>query len=586
MRLTTTAVAAVLPLAPVNTLGGLAGEARLAVTRWFAEREGSVSGFGAFNDGTRHTVAEWISAGTYASLAAVTAVFPHVTAATDSADWAALVQAKRLCEGVFVPAGAGLWVDKQVLITTSDKCRLLCGKDPRSSIILNKTTGDGISVGAPSCIAVKDDSLTHLCIRDLQVLGNGTTGFSGNGHGIALLDAGSGGAFGPQGVRIERVWSHDNAGKGLRKDGTTAADAAGLYCEGGLANYVDHCHFQGNQDGVTVYSATTIISSSGGVYEHHFSHTISYLNIRAGFRLTNAENCTFLACGAVQNGSGNASEGGFVLDGVDTVLASACRIKDNYPLAIDLYNGTAAENFCVTFQDCSILQLTTGLAAAVKLHNGCKNLRLIGGKVYFSSTITTAIGIELAHSSTFGGFDCKGLVVDGVRFDSAGGATAIRWIVLNEATNTCKGPQLKNLQFGNDSDYSAATTWTSCVELRGFVESALVDGLYVKARSNLTITTGLLMSGVGITDPVIRQVTSATAGSGAITALVSDTSQGSRRDLAGGTVWKPRTAAPAAPVTGMLSIADRATWDPLAKGSGGPYFVWYNGSAWASLSGQ
>ncbi len=40
------------------------------------------------------------------------------------------------------------------------------------------------------------------------------------------------------------------------------------------------------------------------------------------------------------------------------------------------------------------------------------------------------------------------------------------------------------------------------------------------------------------------------------------------------------TAAPAKPYLGLMVIADRATWDPKSKGSGGPYPVWYNGSAW------
>ena len=46
------------------------------------------------------------------------------------------------------------------------------------------------------------------------------------------------------------------------------------------------------------------------------------------------------------------------------------------------------------------------------------------------------------------------------------------------------------------------------------------------------------------------------------------------------------TAVPSNPYKGMIVIADRATWDPMSKGSGGPYPVWYNGSAWALLSGQ
>ena len=47
-----------------------------------------------------------------------------------------------------------------------------------------------------------------------------------------------------------------------------------------------------------------------------------------------------------------------------------------------------------------------------------------------------------------------------------------------------------------------------------------------------------------------------------------------------------QSAAPGSPSTGDIALANRTNWDPLSKGSGGPYPVWYNGSAWVSLAGQ
>lgn len=46
------------------------------------------------------------------------------------------------------------------------------------------------------------------------------------------------------------------------------------------------------------------------------------------------------------------------------------------------------------------------------------------------------------------------------------------------------------------------------------------------------------------------------------------------------------TAAPSYKWTGMIVRADRTNWDPLTKGSGGSYLVWYNGSAWRALDQQ
>lgn len=53
-----------------------------------------------------------------------------------------------------------------------------------------------------------------------------------------------------------------------------------------------------------------------------------------------------------------------------------------------------------------------------------------------------------------------------------------------------------------------------------------------------------------------------------------------------GLVFNALTEAPGSPVAGLLVLADRTTWDPLGKGSGGAYFAWYNGSAWRAPDAQ
>jgi hypothetical protein len=44
-----------------------------------------------------------------------------------------------------------------------------------------------------------------------------------------------------------------------------------------------------------------------------------------------------------------------------------------------------------------------------------------------------------------------------------------------------------------------------------------------------------------------------------------------------------QTAAPTAPFEGMIAVADRVTWDPAAKGTGGSYPAYYDGSVWTAL---
>ena len=47
--------------------------------------------------------------------------------------------------------------------------------------------------------------------------------------------------------------------------------------------------------------------------------------------------------------------------------------------------------------------------------------------------------------------------------------------------------------------------------------------------------------------------------------------------------FAPLSAAPANPTQGRVALANQSGWDPLGLGSVGPYFVWWNGSAWRGL---
>lgn len=45
-------------------------------------------------------------------------------------------------------------------------------------------------------------------------------------------------------------------------------------------------------------------------------------------------------------------------------------------------------------------------------------------------------------------------------------------------------------------------------------------------------------------------------------------------------VMTPLTSEPADLIEGTIAIANRITWDPVSKGSGGSYPVYFDGSAW------
>ena len=55
---------------------------------------------------------------------------------------------------------------------------------------------------------------------------------------------------------------------------------------------------------------------------------------------------------------------------------------------------------------------------------------------------------------------------------------------------------------------------------------------------------------------------------------------------ASGLTNTPKSTEPEPKSIGTVALADRVNWDPKALGSGGPYLVWWNGSAWRYLNEQ
>lgn len=54
----------------------------------------------------------------------------------------------------------------------------------------------------------------------------------------------------------------------------------------------------------------------------------------------------------------------------------------------------------------------------------------------------------------------------------------------------------------------------------------------------------------------------------------------------GGLGSSPLAVEPTTKWTGLQALADRVGWDPLAKGSGGAYWVWWSGAAWLAPGTQ
>lgn len=83
-----------------------------ATMRKWRATEDPCADYGAIADGTLHTVQEWVTSGRFSGLAAIQVAYPHVTALTDSIDWAA-VQAALNKVGGSVYCRAGVYVSNR-----------------------------------------------------------------------------------------------------------------------------------------------------------------------------------------------------------------------------------------------------------------------------------------------------------------------------------------------------------------------------------------------------------------------------------------------------------------------------------------
>jgi hypothetical protein len=120
-----------------------------------------------------------------------------------------------------------------------------------STIIINRfcsLIGDGInstiiqsSVVGASTLKQISTGCSGVTIQDLELIGNGLTGASGNGHAIDFVDpAIDSGTHFPNGLFVKRVAIADFKGTGIRNNGSTTISACGvIQVDGVQAVYED-----------------------------------------------------------------------------------------------------------------------------------------------------------------------------------------------------------------------------------------------------------------------------------------------------------------------------------------------------------
>lgn len=293
---TTSALAASAGAALIGFLRNELGSVSRTVEEVLQDRA-SVRDFGAIGDGTLHTVAEWIipgALGRFANLAALQVEYPHVTATTESIDWAAIQAAVNASRNVYIPqqTGAFYYSNKNVV------CRqdtVVHGANKQNTVVkfFNSSGFTATSTG--------------LGAYDLQLInfsifgdGSGVTwdginiDGSGSNFGRVKLDCLVISGFSRDGIsmtkpivtEISLIQSSDNGQHGFNIEGDGTSVHASL------------CYASGN-DGVgwrlggrIQYSAFTACASDGNTsHGWHFDGTVTIA----------AEGITMNSCGSESN---------------------------------------------------------------------------------------------------------------------------------------------------------------------------------------------------------------------------------------------------------------------------------------------
>lgn len=330
----------------------------------------SVKDYGAIADGASHPVSEWVSSGRYASLAAIQADYPHVTALGDEIDWAAVQAA----------------ADAPVVGGLNTTLRLASGK-----LILNR-----------------DVRLTPGQ-REVRGEGSGATEvrFTGGSKGFAFEGAGPADRIQFQGLAVSTAQAGLGTAFTVRFAGTQAATQQALFRE------------------ITVLA-------SGGFFKHATHLTNVRSPAYAGVFVTGSLASPGMEAAHVFRGTTTdiRFSGSFVLSarvGFDIgELCEGLMLNDSIAIAVDI--GVKA-NF---LKGKPWIQVNGGQIAAYRFgidaHNA-KQIHVIGTTMYAATyepgRMATYVGINLTGADTRNVF-VRGnyFQADGYRVPPAPAATA------------------------------------------------------------------------------------------------------------------------------------------------------------------
>ncbi len=360
-----------------------------------------------------------------------------------------------------------------VVVTNYSYLRIQCLGLKGSVIIHDGITGAGAA--AMVTIVGNTSNSNDLMIDRCQFKGNGLTGSSGNGHGIAILNNPTS-AFAPIRVTLRDDSFFDFQGTGLDYNGS-AIGASGVYASQGHILRSENSDYISNQYGMFLDSGFKV-TVVGGDFDSNL-HNGLFMRVVPNTVAENIQITSETIFNA--NGSGGTTDGGVYATNAYHVGIVGNRFKLNNPY--DVLTGPD-EITGLNIDDNHIFRsVNAGTAPSIEVAPSSKNARICGNSFFFEFTVSNAVGIKL--DPTVGGFTgAASTICDNSAITSVEAGTSVdKWIWVAQPGVTLYG----NL-FGSDigPDGGMAQTVNSVYYIDAG-ETVMIGNACI-AGPNLTIT--------------------------------------------------------------------------------------------------
>lgn len=374
----------------------------------------------------------------------------------------------------------------------------LRGAGVRQTILKSEVIGGSlIKVSSPDGVQVGH-------IADLQLLGNGLTGASGNGHALNFIDPQfATGAYTPQAMIVERLWIRDFRGQDVRDNGTTnKIAAAGIICVEGLQN---------------IFRDILVHTCGHGFYlertqTNKISNCVAYTCDKYGVLCYQTVGTIIDKCDLVGNGETGTTDAGYPRSDWSMGNLLSCEDEGIVITQNKAKNtkGIAQVNLMASFGALVMgnwLRSDSDSTRSIVVNHAIRAYKCYGIQIRFNTFSHILAGGSMASAkakrillTTDAVSETYNAAIEHNIFQSQSGLLVEYNLCLEGSTNTClySNVSIINNRFGTPGSITTASTIDVDIIVRncGFTNSRVTNNLHY-AQTNVTRTR--CISGEGLT---------------------------------------------------------------------------------------